>query len=174
VSGDRQPVQPPPDVRRADAVCAQYNRPAGVALFFQVCEYSIEPTVSNCTRNLLAKYPLRASLANEREPSWPEVPRVRRAFPGPGDAERLAWTTTCPDWDVVGPACELQCIVPSADPGEEMGSPIGNVIWFEFGNTSFTHISFRYQFARYQFAQPRRRARIVLIVPGGHIAPFSI
>jgi hypothetical protein len=27
--------------------CAQYNRPNGVAFIFQVCRYSIEPTVAN-------------------------------------------------------------------------------------------------------------------------------
>jgi hypothetical protein len=35
-SGVGHPPQPLSDVRRADAVCAQYNRPAGVAFRFQV------------------------------------------------------------------------------------------------------------------------------------------
>jgi hypothetical protein len=42
------------DVRRADAVCAKYGRPAGVAFRFQVCKYSIEPALANRSFNLLS------------------------------------------------------------------------------------------------------------------------
>jgi len=41
------PVQSPPNVRRADAMCAQYRSPAGVAVTFHACLYSIEPPVPN-------------------------------------------------------------------------------------------------------------------------------
>ncbi len=82
-SGVGHPVQPLPDVRRADAVCAQYDRPAGVAFSLQVCEYSIEPTVPNRTRNLLAKDDARAALADEPEHVGPEMTLVAGAFPLP-------------------------------------------------------------------------------------------
>jgi hypothetical protein len=38
------PVQPLPDVRRADAVCSQYQRPDGVTERRHVCANSIEPS----------------------------------------------------------------------------------------------------------------------------------
>jgi hypothetical protein len=69
------------DVRRADAVCAQYDRPAGVAFSLQVCEYSIEPSVPNRACNLLAKDALRATLADEPEHFRPEVAIVGSTLP---------------------------------------------------------------------------------------------
>jgi len=66
--GVGHPVQPLPDVRCPDAVCAQYHRPAGVAFRFQVSAYSIEPAVPNRCFNLLAKDILRAALPDKPEP----------------------------------------------------------------------------------------------------------
>ena len=62
-------------------MCAQYGRPAGVAFCFQVCRYSIEPSVTNRACNLLAKDMLRAALADEIEEHGPEV-----AFVGLGES----------------------------------------------------------------------------------------
>jgi hypothetical protein len=47
--------QPLPDVRCPDARSRQTDRPAGVALSFQVILNKIEPSVSNRCFNLLAK-----------------------------------------------------------------------------------------------------------------------
>jgi len=80
-SGVGHPVHPLSDMRRADAVCAQYDRPAGVAFAFQVCEYSIEPSVPNRACNLLTNDAVRAALADEPEHLRPQVPFVARAFP---------------------------------------------------------------------------------------------
>jgi hypothetical protein len=68
------------DVRGADAVCAQYDRPAGVTFSFQVCRYSIEPSVAHRAFNLLAKDDVRAALADEAEELGPQVPLVGSAF----------------------------------------------------------------------------------------------
>jgi hypothetical protein len=46
-------VQPLSDVRGADAVCAQYGVPAGVAFCFQVSLNKVDPVHS--ARNLFAK-----------------------------------------------------------------------------------------------------------------------
>jgi hypothetical protein len=67
------PVEPLATVRGADAVCSQNGRPAGVAFSLQVCRYSVEPTFANRVCNLLAKYVLRAALADEVEEGGPEV-----------------------------------------------------------------------------------------------------
>jgi hypothetical protein len=70
------PVQSLSDVRRADAVCAQYRRPAGVAFSFQVSLYSIEPPLPNRSFNLLTKDCVRAALADEIEEDGPEMTGV--------------------------------------------------------------------------------------------------
>jgi hypothetical protein len=52
-------------------VCSQYNAPDGVTFSLQVCLYSIEPTLSDSVRNLLAKDALRLALADEIEERRP-------------------------------------------------------------------------------------------------------
>lgn len=49
------PMQPLPDMRRADARRAEIESPAGVALCFQVSVYKVEPSQAVLARNLLAK-----------------------------------------------------------------------------------------------------------------------
>ena len=95
--GVGHPEQSFADVRRADAMCAQYRVPAGVAFSFQVCSYSIEPTVANRAFNLLAKDALRAALADEIKEHGPEVPLVGLGESFTGVAEWLAWATPCPN-----------------------------------------------------------------------------
>jgi hypothetical protein len=60
-------------VGAADAVCAKYDRPSGVAFLLQVCEYNVEPAPSNRRRNLLSKDDWRTALLDEAEEGWPEV-----------------------------------------------------------------------------------------------------
>jgi hypothetical protein len=69
--GVGHPVEALSKVRRPDAVCAQYNRPTGVTFSFQVCEYSIEPSVPNRAFNLLPKDCVRAALADKPKPFGP-------------------------------------------------------------------------------------------------------
>jgi hypothetical protein len=83
------PPQPLPDVRRADAVCAQYRRPAGVAFAFQVSKYKIEPAVPNRAFNLLSKHCFRAALSNKPVELGPKVALVGVSFLLSGEAERL-------------------------------------------------------------------------------------
>ena len=78
-------------MRRAAAVCSQYDRPTGVTFSFQVCRYSIEPTFANRATNLLAKDMLRSALTDEIEEYRPEVPRVFVCELFPCVAERLTW-----------------------------------------------------------------------------------
>jgi ribosomal protein S27AE len=93
----RDPVHPLPDVRRPDAVCAQYRVPAGVTLSFQVCSYSIEPNrdsrrcnaspnfSDNCgAGDLFAEHDGRLDGGDEVSEHWPQVPLVCGSFSGPG------------------------------------------------------------------------------------------
>ena len=89
--GVGHPVNPLPDVRRADAVCAKYRRPAGVTFSFQVCEYSIEPPAANRRLNLFSKYRWRAALADEPIQLGPEVAGILVAEPFSRQRLRLAW-----------------------------------------------------------------------------------
>jgi hypothetical protein len=57
------PVEALSDVRRPDAVCAQYGVPAGVAFCFQVALNKVDPLHS--VRNLLTKDDARSSLARK-------------------------------------------------------------------------------------------------------------
>ena len=75
---------------RADAVCAQYNRPDFVAIRFQVCRYSIEPVEANRLRNLLPKDSLRMELGDKPTKDGPEVAIIACAFSFSGAAKRLA------------------------------------------------------------------------------------
>jgi len=107
-------------VRRADAVCAQNNRPDGVAFGFHVCRYSIEPTVPNCACSLLAKDCVRAALADEPVHRGPEVPLVGVAPAFARCRERLTRARSGPDWSIVWPSGESKSEGPAANAGEEM------------------------------------------------------
>lgn len=107
-------------VGRAEAVCAQYDRPAGVVFSFQVCTYSIEPTVANRARNLLAKDALRAALAEEVEEGGPEVAGIGVAEAFARRRVGLAGAGTRPNRSVSGPAGEGEGVGPAADAGEEV------------------------------------------------------
>jgi hypothetical protein len=72
----RSEPQSLPDVRGTDAVCAKNRSPDGVAFSFHVSLNSVEPTMPDRCRNLLAKRDCRAALADEVEPHGPEVPGV--------------------------------------------------------------------------------------------------
>lgn len=90
--GVGQPEKSLPDVRRTDAMCAQYRRPAGVTFRFQVCENTIDPTEPNRSLNLFAKNCVRATLADEPKPSRPQMPFVSASALLTGGREGLAGT----------------------------------------------------------------------------------
>ena len=77
-------------------MCAQYGRPAGVAFCFQVCRYSIEPTVPNRACNLLPKDMLRAALADKLEEGGLEMPLVGLSESFSGCAKWLARAASGP------------------------------------------------------------------------------
>ena len=116
----RDPIQSLATMGRADAVCAQYARPDGVAFCFHVCVYSIEPTVPNRAFNLFAKDDVRAALRNETGEDWPQMPLVVDSMVFAGTGEWLAGAGSSPHSSVDWPSCELQGEAPSANPGEEM------------------------------------------------------
>jgi hypothetical protein len=114
------PVQPLSDMRRPDAVCAQYRRPAGVTFSFQVSEYSIEPAMSNRTFNLLTKHSDRSAHADEFFPVRPEVPCVGLSFVLTGSGKGLARARSGPHRSVVRPPRKSERVRPPSNPCEEM------------------------------------------------------
>jgi hypothetical protein len=125
-------------------VCAQYDRPNGVVFAFQVCAYSIEPSVAHCAFNLLAKDDVRAALRDEIEPDRPEVPFVGSASASAGGAERLAGAGAGPHGPVVGPAGKAQRQRPTAEASKEMAlvKPC-KVCSSDVCDTSFIHFPLR-------------------------------
>jgi hypothetical protein len=90
--GVSHPVQPLPDVRRADARSAQIGGPAGISHCFQISAYSGEPFTPILARNLLSKDRCRAALGDERVKSGPEVSLVDMALPLSRARKRLTRT----------------------------------------------------------------------------------
>jgi hypothetical protein len=105
---------------------AGIDRPAGVALAFQVSEYSVEPHEAVLACNLLAKDDERAVGADEAGEVRPEVAGVAEAPAASGGAERLAGAASGPDRLVVGPAGIAEGSAPYPDAGEEvdLGEPL--------------------------------------------------
>jgi len=75
--------------------------------------------VPNRVRNLLAKNPDRAALADEGEPRWGKMPFVIRSALLPGDTERLARWRSGPAGEVRDTG-QVESVWPSSDPGEEV------------------------------------------------------
>jgi hypothetical protein len=116
------PVKSLSDVRRADAVCANNRRPAGVTNSFQVCEYSIEPTMLNRCRNLFPKDCVRATLFDEPEHIGPEMAGVFLRLAFARGTVGLAGAGAGPDGAVFRPSSKAQGEVPSPDACEKMHS----------------------------------------------------
>jgi hypothetical protein len=105
----------------------------------------IEPSVVNRCFNLLTKDDSRAALADEVEPSRPEMTLVGNAPSGTGCAEGLAGATARPNRSVVGPSGKAQGVTPATKSREEMAlNKSGNVtgsnildapcVYFTLGN----------------------------------------
>jgi hypothetical protein len=124
--------EPLSDVRGPDARSAEIDRPDGVARTFQVSVYSVEPSEAVLARNLFSKDDWRAALADETEPSRPEVALVVEPSSLSGRGEGLAWTASGPDGSVVGPSGESEGVGPDADAGESMELRRGgDLFWLE-------------------------------------------
>lgn len=120
-------------MRRSDAVCAQYDRPDGVAFRFQVCRYSVEPAVPNSVLHLLANNSLRAALADEPEEGGPEVAGIGVPEPASGDGVGLAGAASGPD-SVGGPKSTVKAGKgPPSDSAEGVELVVSpDFIWVEF------------------------------------------
>jgi hypothetical protein len=128
-------------------MCAQYGRPAGVAFCFQVCRYSIEPSVPNRACNLFTKDLLRAALADEVKEGGPEVPFVLLGESFACAAERLTGTASCPNRTVSRPSSKLKSEGPSGDPGEEVALGVSfEFMGFDFGDAAGVNVSCGYEF----------------------------
>jgi hypothetical protein len=161
------------DVGGADAVCAQYRRPAGVTFSFQVCENSIDPSEANRSRNLFAKDCVRATLADEPKPLRPQMPCVSTAALSAGITEGLAGTGAGPNRSSCRPSGEGEGVVPSGNTGEEMAAAIpGNVICIEVADIAVIHVPFCNVPGGDQVAQPLRAVGVGVVVEraGAHHA----
>lgn len=114
------PIQPLPNVWRADARSAQIGTPAGISQCFQVSAYSGEPFTPILARNLLSKDNWRAALGDEAVKSGPEVSFVGMAKLFASARKRLTWTGASPYGAVIAPPSEVEREGPSADSSEEV------------------------------------------------------
>lgn len=157
-------------MRAADARSAQIDRPAGVTRVIQVRLNKVEPSESVNGRNLLAKANDRSSCFDEPKELWPKMPRVVERFAFAGRAEWLAGARSSPDFPVVGPSGQSQCVTPDPDSGEEMALGIpSQVVWSNIGNGSLIHVPRRDHACRYKFTQPRGLLGVELVIVGGHL-----
>jgi hypothetical protein len=134
-SADGHTVKPLSDLRRADARSAQIGGPDCIVQCFQVNAHSGEPVTSSRARNLLSKHDCRPALGDKSAELWPQVPLVCGALSFARLAERLAGAASGPDFRLVRPSGELERVLPTADPGEEMHSAKpGKLIWTNIAN----------------------------------------
>lgn len=163
--GVGHPEQSRPDVRRTDATSWQYRRPAGVTFRFQVSEYSIDPSVSNRSRNLLSKDRCRMTLADNPKPRRPEMSTIIAGLPFSRDREGLTGTGSCPNRPICRPLRELKREFPSGDSGKEMASGVLTESDApDFPNISFRDNAISNQVCIDQIAQPLSAERIVIVV----------
>jgi len=130
------------DIWRADARSRKITRPEGIAKFFQVKRYSIEPFRSITARSLLSIDRVRTALRNEAVPDRPEVPFVHRALSFAGARKGLTWTASGPKRDVWTDASDSQGERPSSNPGEEMALSVsGEVRAPDIRYAPFVHVA---------------------------------
>jgi hypothetical protein len=115
-------------VRGSDARSAQIDRPAGVSRVIQVRLNKVEPSESVNGRNLLAKANERSSCLDEPKELWPKMPFVVERFAFAGRAEGLAGARAGPDFPVIWPPGESECVTPDSDASEEMALDISSEV----------------------------------------------
>jgi hypothetical protein len=171
VFGVSHPVKPLSDVRRADAVCAQYTMPDGVAFSLQVCTYSVEPAVADRAFNLFTKDAVRAALADEAEERGPEVPVVALGFPLPRRRERLTGAASGPH-GAVAPPGEGEGVVPASNARKEV-NPVksSNVICRHVADVAPIDFPRGNQAVADELAQPLGGLRVELVVIRPHDSP---
>jgi hypothetical protein len=171
--GVGHPEKPLSYVRRADAVCAQYLRPAGVTFRFQVCENSIEPPEPNRSLDLFAKDSVRATLADEPKPCRPEMSVVSASALFAGAGEGLTGATTCPNRSSVIPSGEAQRVGPAAKAAKEMALPVaGEVVGLEIEDGALVDVSGGKMPGSGKVSQPCGGVGIDLIVEHRGASPF--
>ena len=154
-------------MRCPDAVCAQYRRPAGVTNRFQVCEYSVELSEPNRSRNLFAKDCVRATLADEPKPRRPKMSLVSAAALLSGGGEGLAGTGAGPNRSSWIPSGKLEGVSPAADPGEEMAVAVaGKSVGSDIEDAALIDFPLRQMPFGDELSEPRRSERVVVVVPG--------
>ena len=109
-------------MRSADARSRGNDRPAGVAVVFQVRENKIEPRPAKRTRNLLAKQDCRATDAEQTGNLRPKMAGVVEARPLARARKRLTRTGAGPNRSISGPIGESEGVVPAANAGEQMNA----------------------------------------------------
>jgi hypothetical protein len=167
--GVGHPVEPLPDMGRAEARSAGICRPEGVARRFQVSRYKVEPSEAVFRCNLLAKDEFRTALFDEPMERGPKVPLISKPAAFACRAERLAGTGAGPDRSIVGPSGLSQGEAPDADASEEVAlNKSGKVGRSDIFDAPFVDLAMRNEAIGDQFAQPRRRERVVLVVVGPH------
>jgi hypothetical protein len=185
VVGVTRPVVSVSDVRRTDARSRKRDTPEGVIQGFHVSVYKVDPRIDVLACNLLSKHSCRSELLDEPVPRRPQVPLVSKPSAFACRAERLAWAGSGPHWEIVGPACELQCVCPSADAGEEMTLGVSvEFIRFNILDRTIVDITRRHNTVSDQLLQDRDGLRIVFVVVIHHqrqtaffmrvVMPFSI
>ena len=167
-------VQPVSDVRSADARSRKRDRPEGVTQGFQVILNKVDPRPAVSACNLLTKDSLRAVLADEVVPGWPQVPLVSKPSAFACRAERLARTGTGPNRSIVGDAGQSQGMRPDADAGEEVAlreaAQVGgmNVLDAAFIDDAIGDVS-----GGDEVAEPSCCIGVYLVVVGRHAAAPS-
>ena len=99
----------------------------------------------NRVRNLLPKNDWRLALADEPEPSRPEVARVSESESFAGCREGRAGTGASPAGSVVGPTRLTEREAPEAASSEEMALGVAQKVGgCDIGNAPLVHIPRRY------------------------------
>ncbi len=142
--GHGAPIQPLPEMRRADPRSAQIGGPDGISQTFQVKAYSAEPVKPGAARNLLSKDDCRAALRDEAAHFGPEMSLVVSPPALSGDAKGLAGTGTGPDGRIVGDAGKSEGEGPASDAGEEVNLGVPHkVICTDIYDAPLVHVAGR-------------------------------
>jgi hypothetical protein len=172
-SGSKE-IKPVSCVRRARASRTQTGRPEGVTRTFQVRRNSVEPVEASRTCNLLAKDDCRSALADETEPSGPQVPLVVGSPLPARSRERLTWAASGPNGSVICHPGKPESVGPSTDASEEVGWAVPDVGWVEVGDAAALDSSMRDVAPSDECFEPSCGERVILIVERFHATAAQI
>jgi hypothetical protein len=158
---------------RVDGTSRDNDRPAGVADAFQVRIHSVEPMLSNRSRNLLSHPDSGPSGTDEAELLRPEMALILLAFAFACNGEWLAGAASGPEFPVVWPASQSSSEGPSTDAGEEVALCVAfEVIGTDIDDRSFINVARRDVPSGDQVAEPLGSVGVELVVVGGHDLTF--